>query len=361
MGQTNGVPPSSSTLLTDKSWRDGSISAGGAIVWYRFTASSDTTYYVTWDDSYDGTKNGTKTCDIKVTAYTSSGNELFKEIDSAYTIAQSISGINETVYLKVEGYGNTSTGTYAIMYYSDTPSRLTITNIPQSLYRIYDVYICSSSNTSSPSSNYEARSSSYTSVTIDSSTEIVSLYTSAGSPWIGTDNYYYYVYLVDYSSGQIVASGQVTFSNGNGTIDASSLTLAQTASSGISDITYSAVSGSDGDAWTLESDGRRKSPEINDNSITKCRINFYSSGGSSAIVIQLDVSSEDNYDFAFISELDNTSADYNSGHHACISGTTSETVTIPVSTVGNHFVDIGYQKDVLANGGSDCAWFKVIE
>jgi uncharacterized repeat protein (TIGR02543 family) len=128
----------------------------------------------------------------------------------------------------------------------------------------------------------------------------------------------------------------------------------------INNITYSSVSG--GGTWTLESDGRRKSPYIGHDGITKARISFTSTAGAS-ITIQLDVSSELTYDRAFISTLDNSSATYDSGYFtgSLISGENSVTITIPISTAGDHFIDIGYQKDYMSIGGSDRAWFKVVQ
>jgi hypothetical protein len=103
-------------------------------------------------------------------------------------------------------------------------------------------------------------------------------------------------------------------------------------------------------------------PSTSDGSTSKFRVSFDGAGGSSAIVIQLDVSSESGCDFAFISDLDNTSATSSNGYYtgSAISGEDSVTVTIPVPSPGSHFIDIGYQKDNSATGGSDCAWFKVI-
>ena len=126
----------------------------------------------------------------------------------------------------------------------------------------------------------------------------------------------------------------------------------------ILDITYSDVSGG---TWTLESDGRRKSPVTAHNGVTKSRVSFTSTAADQVITIQLDVSSESGYDWAFISALDNADAAYNSGYYARISGTTSQTVSIPVPAAGSHFVDIGYRKDNAYSSGSDCAWFKVLE
>jgi hypothetical protein len=125
-------------------------------------------------------------------------------------------------------------------------------------------------------------------------------------------------------------------------------------------ITYTEVSGG---TWTLESDGRRKSPVIGNSTTTKLRVSFTSAAADARVTIQLDVSSEAGSDFAFIGALDNASAAYDSGYYERISGTATTTVmvTILVPTIGSHFVDIGYRKDGSTTGGSDCAWFKVVE
>jgi hypothetical protein len=130
-------------------------------------------------------------------------------------------------------------------------------------------------------------------------------------------------------------------------------------SSGISGISYSAVSGN---PWTLEADGSYKSPAIGHSATTKERISFTAEAGA-VIVVRLEVSSQSGYDYAFISTLDNDSATYSSGYFtgSRISGTTWATVSIPVPTAGSHFIDICYRKDGSAIGGSDCAWFTVGE
>jgi hypothetical protein len=135
-------------------------------------------------------------------------------------------------------------------------------------------------------------------------------------------------------------------------------TLMQVASIGITDISYSAVSGSG--AWTLLGDGRRQSPTIGHNGITKSRVSFTSTQANASIMIRLDVSSEPGYDYAFVSTLDNASATFNGGYASRTSDTTSVTVSIPVPTAGDHFVDVGYQKDHTQIRGSDCAWYRVV-
>ena len=93
------------------------------------------------------------------------------------------------------------------------------------------------------------------------------------------------------------------------------------------------------------------------------RVSFTSTAANVSISIQLDVSSESGFDYAFISTLDNASASYSSGYYtgSLISGAQTVTVTIPVPTAGDHFIDIGYRKDGSVSSGSDCAWFKVTD
>lgn len=113
----------------------------------------------------------------------------------------------------------------------------------------------------------------------------------------------------------------------------------------VSNITYSSVSGG---TWTLLNDGRRKSPAIDHNTTTKSRVSFTSAIANASITIQLEVSSEAGYDCAFISELDNANATYNSnatnnsGYYpdSVISGSVTKTVTIPVPTAGSHFIPL---------------------
>jgi hypothetical protein len=127
-------------------------------------------------------------------------------------------------------------------------------------------------------------------------------------------------------------------------------------SNGISDIAYSSVSG---DTWTLESDGRHKSPAIDNNSITKMRVSFTSTEANADITITLDVSSSGG-NMVFISALDNDSSDgdYPDGPWSGI-GIFSRGVTVTVPTAGSHFIDIGFQSISSQHSGLDCAWFKV--
>ncbi|MDR1411396.1 MAG: hypothetical protein LBI91_04245 [Spirochaetaceae bacterium] len=91
------------------------------------------------------------------------------------------------------------------------------------------------------------------------------------------------------------------------------------------------------------------------------RVGFTSLASNTLICIKLDVSSEANCDFAFIGTLDNDGVSYDNGYYTRISGTDSVTVEIPVPEAGNHFIEIGYGKDVASDGGSDRAWFEIID
>jgi fibronectin type 3 domain-containing protein len=138
-----------------------------------------------------------------------------------------------------------------------------------------------------------------------------------------------------------------------------SASIVPSSSSGISNITYGPEP-AESPEWTLES-GMYKSPTIEHGAVTKERISFTSAGSDASIVIQLSVSSERDCDWAFIGEVDNAAATYNTGIVRNLSGENTTVVTIPVPSTGNHFIDVGYRKDGSENKGSDCAWFKVIE
>jgi uncharacterized repeat protein (TIGR02543 family) len=99
--------------LTVGVWTDGSIS--GSAAWYSFYAISGTTYYIWWNDSYDG--NSTKTLDVKVSGYSPSGTNIFTGIDSGWSSARSITvSSSGTVKIKVEPYTSGYTGTFAVAY-----------------------------------------------------------------------------------------------------------------------------------------------------------------------------------------------------------------------------------------------------
>jgi hypothetical protein len=90
--------------------------------------------------------------------------------------------------------------------------RLTVTNIPSTLYGTYDIYVNSGDSNVSYSTNAAARADS---VTFDRSTVTVDLYnTGSSSRWNAGGTYY--IYLRNRSTSQLDAkSGPISFSNGS--------------------------------------------------------------------------------------------------------------------------------------------------
>jgi uncharacterized repeat protein (TIGR02543 family) len=124
--------------LSNDTWYDASLDYDEE-AWYSFTADSAKTYKILWADSYrSGGYSPTPTCDIKVSAYRSDGTtSFFTEVDDAYNSSgsatpQTISGYSGKVYVKVQGYSSSYTGTYAVKYYSvealSAPPGLVVTN-----------------------------------------------------------------------------------------------------------------------------------------------------------------------------------------------------------------------------------------
>jgi hypothetical protein len=100
------------TGLADGQWHNGNMTVSGP-EHYRFPVTAGTLYEVYWNDSDWGSG---KTCDIRVSAYTSSGSGIFTNENSAFTTPKTISGQSGTIYLKVEGWNPGNSGTYAIKY-----------------------------------------------------------------------------------------------------------------------------------------------------------------------------------------------------------------------------------------------------
>jgi len=101
--------------LTENLWEDGSITTTpNGEVWYSFYAAANTTYRVWWNDSYGG--DYTKTLDVRVTAFDSSGTQQFNQ-DSGWGTPQTITKVSgTTIKLKVTPYSSSGTGTFAIGY-----------------------------------------------------------------------------------------------------------------------------------------------------------------------------------------------------------------------------------------------------
>jgi len=116
-GSGSGTETNPISLTSSGVWSDGSITstAYGSAVWYSFNTYSGTTYHIWWNDSYEG--NGTKTLDVKVSAYYSSGTSIFTGVDSGWSSPRSFTaGSSGTVKVKVEPYSSGNTGTFAVRY-----------------------------------------------------------------------------------------------------------------------------------------------------------------------------------------------------------------------------------------------------
>lgn len=101
------------TTLHINNWKDDQLTSGQSR-YYRFHARPGD-YVIRWNDANQG--DGTKTCDILVTAYREdTGESLFFEKDSAYREPIKVSiPIEMDVLLEVEPY-SVGQGTYSIMY-----------------------------------------------------------------------------------------------------------------------------------------------------------------------------------------------------------------------------------------------------
>ena len=108
------TPPSSHIPLTNGQWVNGSINIAGSEAWYSFTVIAGTTYRVWWNDSYDG--DYTKTLDVMVRAYNINGTQLFNEDSAWYSPRSFTPSLNSTIFLRVTGYDDYDTGTFAIVY-----------------------------------------------------------------------------------------------------------------------------------------------------------------------------------------------------------------------------------------------------
>jgi hypothetical protein len=96
--------------LAADTWTDGSIYLSNDEDWYSINVTAGQTYYL-WSNS-NGLGDGSKTADISVSAYRSSGAYINRWYIAGYSLFTAIS--TGTVYLKVRAWGET--GTYAIAY-----------------------------------------------------------------------------------------------------------------------------------------------------------------------------------------------------------------------------------------------------
>ncbi|MDR0321099.1 MAG: InlB B-repeat-containing protein [Treponema sp.] len=115
------LPPASPIPLTNAEWKDGEITASVTEIWYSFTVTEGTDYYVWWNSAYRGV-GLRKTLYASVTAWYENGDQIFVSWwdDGWDSPCQFTATSNGMVYVRVEpNYDNYSppyTGTFAIVY-----------------------------------------------------------------------------------------------------------------------------------------------------------------------------------------------------------------------------------------------------
>jgi hypothetical protein len=114
--------------LTPDTWTSGVIAAVGEKKLYSINITPGKIYAINWDDSYQG--SGTYTGDVKVSVYKQDlTTSYFEDYDSGYTTPRTITPQENTVYLKVEAYSTTGTGSFGLKV-SEVPSKPVI-NVKQ--------------------------------------------------------------------------------------------------------------------------------------------------------------------------------------------------------------------------------------
>ena len=103
----------------------------------------------------------------------------------------------------------------------------------------------------------------------------------------------------------------------------------------------------------------------NNSSVSTLKCEFTTPYDNIDVVIEIGSSSENNYDWCYIGNLDNSSPSYDSNYLDRISGIINngpkfKTVTINVAKAGTHFLIIGYRKDGSGNVGNDCGYFRLV-
>lgn len=111
------TPSDNSTQLIVNQWEDGGLSGANSEDWYSFSVINGQTYYIWWNDKFDG--DNTKTADILAVAVYSDGRIIFNE-DSGWKRSNSfIANRTSAVYVRVSSF---ISGTYGIVY-SDSSIR----------------------------------------------------------------------------------------------------------------------------------------------------------------------------------------------------------------------------------------------
>jgi hypothetical protein len=88
--------------LSNNTLKDDAITTPGEQKWFKFPATAGRQYEITLDDSYNG--SGTKTANVRLNVYTSTGTAITTNIDTAWFTPITISASDSEVYLLVRAY-----------------------------------------------------------------------------------------------------------------------------------------------------------------------------------------------------------------------------------------------------------------
>jgi hypothetical protein len=114
---TTTCPGGETPLYANAAWTVGDVQTADGN-WYCFAGTAGETYYVWWDDSYQG--SGTYSGDLDVTGFQEDGStSYFGPTDSGYNTPQAVTVVDgeDTVLIQARPYAGSSTyyGTYGIM------------------------------------------------------------------------------------------------------------------------------------------------------------------------------------------------------------------------------------------------------
>jgi hypothetical protein len=131
---TDGSSKEQAIALSITKWKNGSVATGEA-KWYKFEATSGTSYRVQWKDKYEKPADDSYTAWVKVTAYQSNGTTKISTVDEAtfgWESPKTISSVSGTVYIKVEPYNSSASyaGTYTIRFFDPA---IVVPQIPMSI------------------------------------------------------------------------------------------------------------------------------------------------------------------------------------------------------------------------------------
>jgi hypothetical protein len=102
--------------LVHNKWEEQTLNSG-EVHWYRFTAGEKTDYRVQWNGA-PPQGDGTKTLPVSVNAYAGDNTLIFENKTAGWVSPETISGIQGTVYLRVQRATGSGSGSYALRYYN---------------------------------------------------------------------------------------------------------------------------------------------------------------------------------------------------------------------------------------------------